>query len=154
MNPVSGTYVLILMSRGASAVQIGRWGVLAVEPGYYLYVGSAFGPGGVRSRVLRHCQEAKKKHWHIDYLRDLVEPIGAWYSHSPERIEHQWAEIFSSSSSLKDIQNFGSSDCRCDSHLFHTTRKPTHAKIISLLGQDIEFWSYRKTCKKGSRLTE
>jgi len=48
---------------------------LDLLPGYYIYIGSAFGPGGVRARMLRHLRADKPKHWHIDYLREFC------YSH-------------------------------------------------------------------------
>jgi Uri superfamily endonuclease len=49
MNPMEskpGTYILVLRSQIGARAKIGRLGYLAVEPGYYLYTGSAFGPGG------------------------------------------------------------------------------------------------------------
>jgi len=49
-----GTYALIIQSDSKTCVQIGRWRQIDLEPGYYFYVGSAFGPGGTRARVLRH----------------------------------------------------------------------------------------------------
>ncbi len=66
----AGTYVLILHAGSPAArVAIGRFGVLAVQPGYYVYVGSAFGPGGLKARLAHHAGPAKSPHWHIDYLR-------------------------------------------------------------------------------------
>ncbi len=67
-----GTYVLVLDSTGYLGIQIGRWGLLETCPGTYLYVGSAFGPGGLRARISRHAKTKKAKHWHIDYLRETV----------------------------------------------------------------------------------
>ena len=55
-----GTYALVLRSDVSAATEIGRWGRLTIRPGYYVYVGSALGPGGVRARVSRHCRETKK----------------------------------------------------------------------------------------------
>lgn len=72
MRAECGTYLLVLRSHGEATVQVGRWGPLAVRPGVYLYVGSAFGPGGVRARVGRHLRMRKKPHWHLDYLRPLA----------------------------------------------------------------------------------
>lgn len=39
-----------------------------MEPGWHLYAGSAYGPGGVRARLLRHFKDDKKVHWHVDHL--------------------------------------------------------------------------------------
>jgi Uri superfamily endonuclease len=84
-----GTYALILQSYSTGKVQIGRLGQIEPVPGYYIYVGSAFGPDGVMARVSRHWRMDKPKHWHIDYLREFVTPLFAWVSYEPVRLEHQ-----------------------------------------------------------------
>ena len=105
-------------SRATSTVQIGRWGRLDVEPGYYLYVGSAFGPGGVAARVTRHLRKRKPRRWHLDYLRAHVIPAQIWICYDPERREHPWATAVGNSPCVNPIEGFGSSDCRCRAHLF------------------------------------
>ena len=72
-----GTYCILFRSQKKRRTRIGRWVYLYIEPGYYLYVGSAFGPGGILSRVLQHCRKSKAKHWHMDYLREFVTPVMA-----------------------------------------------------------------------------
>jgi len=124
MKPEPGTYALILQSDSTTRVQIGRWGQLDLLPGYYIYIGSAFGPGGVRARVMRHLLTDKPKHWHIDYLQEFVIPVAAWISYETEKLEHQWARVFYNIPELTPIQSFGCSDCKCYSHLFHTPTKP------------------------------
>ena len=57
----------------------------------FIYVGSALDPGGVRARITRHCRGVKSKHWHIDYLRDAVTRVCAWYSLEPVNQEHHRA---------------------------------------------------------------
>ena len=81
MKPDPGTYALILQCDLNDRVQIGRLGEIELRPGYYIYVGSAFGPGGVKARVERHWRTDKRKHWHIDYLREHVTPVEAWISY-------------------------------------------------------------------------
>ena len=49
-----GTYALILQSTINQYLGIGQLGELQVCPGIYIYIGSAFGPGGLLSRVSRH----------------------------------------------------------------------------------------------------
>lgn len=78
MKPEPGTYALILLSDSNARVQIGRWGEIELVPGYYLYVGSAFGPGGVRARVSRHCRADKPKHWHISFMHTTGNRVVAW----------------------------------------------------------------------------
>lgn len=124
MEAKPGTYVMVLRSRSSSCVEVGRWGLLDIHPGYYLYVGSAFGPGGVRSRVLRHCRESKAKHWHIDYLRELATPVTIWYSHATVHLEHNWAEALNGIKDIMPITGFGCTDCKCATHLFFTLKTP------------------------------
>jgi len=124
MKPGPGTYALILQSQLTASVQIGHWRQIDIEPGYYIYVGSAFGPGGVRARVSRHLRTDKPKHWHIDYLREFVTPLAVWISYEPEQLEHQWAQAFYDKGETSPIQGFGCSDCRCFSHLFYTVATP------------------------------
>ncbi len=119
-----GTYALILQSRRRTTLTIGRRGELALTPGYYVYVGSAFGPGGVAARVARHFRRVKKKHWHIDYLREALVPVVAWCSYEAERLEHRWAGAFRDLPGMTPVPGFGCSDCRCDAHLFRCRRMP------------------------------
>jgi Uri superfamily endonuclease len=143
MTTDPGTYALILRSRSKATTRVGRWGQIKLETGYYIYVGSAFGPGGVQARVLRHCRKNKSTHWHIDYLREFLNPVGAWYSQDRERLEHSWARFFSDRSGISSIQRFGCSDCKCNSHLFFTSKKPNLNHFSNLVGGDVMSWSYR-----------
>lgn len=124
MNADPGTYVLLLHSLVTERVGIGRWGQLQVEPGWYLYVGSAFGPGGLRARVRRHCRSIKKRHWHVDYLREVTSLVDFWYAHGPRRLEHDWAEALGMLEDAQAVTGFGCSDCRCISHLAYLPRRP------------------------------
>jgi Uri superfamily endonuclease len=119
-----GTYALILKSDSIAHVQIGRWGMLDLQPGYYIYVGSAFGPGGVKARVSRHLRKDKQKHWHIDYLREHLTPIEVWFSYQRKHLEHEWAESLFKMPEMSPVQGFGCSDCKCDAHLFFTLETP------------------------------
>jgi Uri superfamily endonuclease len=106
-------------------VQVGRLGELTPARGYYVYIGSAFGPGGVAARVARHHRVSKTRHWHIDYLRSIMVPAETWYSHDPERHEHEWAGVFLDGwRRSAPIEGFGASDCRCRSHLFFVGDRP------------------------------
>ena len=136
MKPQPGTYALILRSDSVTDVQIGRWGVLTTESGYYIYVGSAFGPGGVKARVLRHCRKVKSKHWHIDYLREHVNPVGAWYSYGSRQLEHLWARTISGMEGVSMVKGFGCSDCKCGSHLFLTALEPDLKQFIDSAGDN------------------
>lgn len=124
MKREPGTYALVLQSEVNKTVQIGRWKALEIRPGFYIYVGSAFGPGGVQARVSRHSRKNKSKHWHIDYLREFVRLTSVWYSHDRMRLEHDWAQVLTNTPEITPISGFGSSDCRCEAHLFFLNNKP------------------------------
>jgi Uri superfamily endonuclease len=114
-----GTYALVLASAAEREIEVGRIGRLQVVPGYYVYVGSALGPGGLAARVARHQAAEKTARWHIDYLRAAAELAAVWYTRDEYRQECRWAEVLSG---LRDaavpMRGFGASDCGCCSHLF------------------------------------
>ena len=134
MNTEPGTYALILKSTSESTVEIGRLGTLELRKGYYVYVGSAFGLGGLRARTRRHLQTSKKCYWHIDYLRPVTEIYEIWYSNDPLRWEHNWAKVFLESCGYPvPLRGFGSSDCDCESHLFYAVNSPRLKAFCSQL---------------------
>lgn len=142
MESGPGTYILTLRNHAIANVQIGRLGLLSLPPGYYLYVGSAFGPGGVRARILRHCRQAKRKHWHIDYVSEIMQPVGAWLSHQNEPREHDWAQALYKITNLSAIRGFGCSDCRCYSHLFYSGTAPDISSFSVSVGSTVQTWRY------------
>jgi Uri superfamily endonuclease len=54
MTSKLGTYVIVLASRTAGRVRVGKLGTFQLRPGFYVYVGSAHGPGGLRARLPRN----------------------------------------------------------------------------------------------------
>ena len=143
MRSESGTYALVLQSRLETTIQIGRWRQIDIKRGYYVYVGSAFGPGGVRSRVTRHFRSDKPLRWHIDYLREILTPLVAWYSHHPDRLEHRWAQVFCDMGDMAPVKGFGCSDCNCHSHLFQTSERPDMARFANTAGAVVEAWNHQ-----------
>ena len=126
LQSTPGTYALILSSTADELLQIGRLGQLPVRAGFYVYVGSAFGPGGVRARLAHHCRPAARPHWHIDYLRMVTYPITIWYTYDTLRREHQWAEVLQRTRGASiPLQRFGASDCTCVSHLYFLRTRPS-----------------------------
>lgn len=130
-----GTYLLVLRSRQGVRIEVGRLGPLEVAPGVYLYVGSAFGPGGLRARVGHHLGAARRPHWHIDYLRAVAGVEAVWYVADGVRREHIWAARLMAAPGVHVPQpGFGASDCGCVSHLFHVPSwSPVGAKHLSSL---------------------
>jgi Uri superfamily endonuclease len=133
-----GTYLLILRAETPLQVQVGRWGMLDVRPGYYMYVGSAFGPGGIAARVLRHCRRDKLDRWHIDYLRKVTAPLEVWCGCGPRELEHRWAQLLCAMRSVSSIPRFGCSDCHCESHLFASAGRPDFQRLAVAAGARLE----------------
>jgi len=130
-----GTYILILKAETAGEIPIGRRGALGLRPGYYLYVGSALGPGGLKSRLARHIRTGKRPHWHIDYLREQAALHEVWYRPARERLEHVWAHALDGMPGLEAVPRFGCSDCRCRSHLFRAATAPRASRFCDAAGQ-------------------
>jgi Uri superfamily endonuclease len=123
-----GTYVLVLATSAYREVAIGRLGVLAVQPGFYVYVGSAIGSGGLAARVSRHCRYEKRLRWHVDYLRCVSQIDEVWYATGKVHRECRWAkELCSLPGASVPLARFGASDCRCRSHLLFFTIQPSFA---------------------------
>ena len=121
-----GTYVLVLRSSRRLGIVVGRLGTLAAQPGFYVYVGSAFGPGGLAKRVGRHARAEKRCRWHIDYLTAVATLDEVWYTVDKARRECQWAGVLKQvRGATVPLEGFGTSDCRCRSHLFFFRKRPS-----------------------------
>ena len=126
VEPRPGTYALVLSTRANGIVGIGRLGKLRLQPGFFVYVGSALGRGGVRARLAHHLKASSRPHWHIDYLRRHVALEEVWYCHDAASWEHQWAQSLGTQPGTSiPLAGFGSSDCRCDSHLYFFPNRPS-----------------------------
>jgi Uri superfamily endonuclease len=116
---MTGTYILILRLDSARSAQVGRLGRWVFPKGYYAYVGSAFGPGGLPARLAHHLKPASRPHWHIDYLRRFASVCEVWFEVSAMRLEHRWAfQLQGLPDASMPVKRFGASDCRCGAHLF------------------------------------
>ncbi len=117
---------MILVSSSDRLIQIGKLGQLLLHPGYYIYAGSAFGPGGIKARIAHHSRISQRPHWHIDYLRAYLHLNEIWYTYDCEHHEHLWATVLGCSKGATiPIAGFGASDCRCQSHLYLIRSKPS-----------------------------
>jgi Uri superfamily endonuclease len=117
-----GSYILVLHAAQHGESSVGRLGRVIVTPGWYLYTGSALGPGGLRGRVRHHVQPVARSHWHIDYLRQVCTVTEVWYTVAAQRLEHVWATVLMQSAT--PIPGFGASDCDCAAHGFHQLHRP------------------------------
>jgi Uri superfamily endonuclease len=121
-----GTYALVLAGRKTNTVRIGSLGTLELKPGVYIYIGSAFGPGGLAARIRHHTEIAVRPHWHSDYLRAACDLIEVWITTQGGRHEHSWARAVARlPGSQVPMPGFGSSDCNCQTHLFWFQHAPS-----------------------------
>ena len=126
-----GTYALILRLDRPVSVRIGKLGNLRLARGFYVYLGSALGPGGLRARVAHHLRAAQRSHWHIDYLRAHTHVERIWFCYDARRREHQWAGVLSGvERTAEPLVGFGASDCTCASHLYFLRHRPSLPRFL------------------------
>jgi len=119
----AGVYILHLKIKNFQNLRVGKLGKYCFQPGEYLYVGSAQGPGGLKARLGRHLLGYGRRHWHIDWLRPASSISGYFYLETLEHIECAWSQFL-----IQELEasipapGFGASDCRskgnsCAAHL-------------------------------------
>ena len=79
-----------------------------------MYIGSAM--NNLKSRVKRHLSNEKKLHWHVDYLLKHSEITEVIYN-LDKKVECELSKEMSKNNEY--IQDFGCSDCECESHLYY-----------------------------------
>jgi len=111
-----GSYVLLLENKRECEIRVGFLGVLKFEKGFYAYVGSMFGPGGLEARIRRYLAGGKK-HWHIDYILDHMQIISVYILPGRD-LESMLAKA--AVKRFQYVRGFGCSDKRADiSHLLY-----------------------------------
>ncbi len=114
----TGAYILLTHLAQDEEIEVGRLGTFLFCRGEYAYVGSAM--GGLDARVARHLRAEKKLHWHIDYLLERASVTEVLEYESATRMECELSDALSrSEASTTPVRGFGSSDCRCLSHLHY-----------------------------------
>ncbi len=140
---VKGTYILVLHLSEEKKIEVGQLGMFRFSKGYYAYVGSAFGEGGLEQRISHHLQISDKPHWHIDYLRQHSRPVEIWTIKSDDKLEHACAEVLNKMPGGNFFLNgFGSSDCKCVSHLYYFGNLPSFQNFSDLIEKNIRNRSY------------
>jgi len=137
-KPASGgTYILLLELSSLITIEIGRIGERTFEAGCYAYVGSALGPGGLAARLHRYTSGPRNNHWHIDYLLEHARVIGALFRADDDRRECNWARWVGEWTPRR-IPRFGSSDCRCESHLFFVGNRKKTEEMAQAAGCELK----------------
>lgn len=130
-----GTYILLTKLAKTQKIKPGKLPETDYKKGTYLYVGRA--RTGLRARINRHISRQKKLFWHIDYLLQKAKIVEIW-------IRQDYCAECNTADKIRDfkpnaakaIQGFGSSDCRCLSHLFYL---PPGTKGLESLRNEIGF---------------
>ncbi|MEZ5840874.1 MAG: GIY-YIG nuclease family protein [Hyphomicrobiales bacterium] len=116
--PHPGAYVLAIDLGQPAAISLPRQPEILLPAGWYLYCGSARGPGGLAARLGRHLAAEKKQRWHVDRLtvsarRRIALPFPGDMTEC-----RLVAAIAAMPQFSQPAPGFGSSDCRiCKSHL-------------------------------------
>ena len=121
-----GGYVLIIGLNAAKNICTGSLGVVHFPKGFYAYLGSA--RGGFKPRINRHLIKDKKPKWHIDYLLTEARILQLILCTTELKLECLLSQALISE--LCPIPRFGSSDCRCKSHLYFADNMPCLKKNI------------------------
>jgi len=122
MSDQPGAYQLHLLLRKAARVKVGKLGVYLFPAGRYVYSGSAL--NGLERRLSRHRRQEKRLHWHIDYLLRFahIESVAVW--RTTQRLECVLnGKLLDRLGARVIIKGFGSSDCRCLTHLVYLGRE-------------------------------
>ncbi len=122
----AGSYALFVALEALQHVSIGRLGRAVFNPGIYIYLGSAAGPGGLKARLGRHLRGGGKRHWHIDCLRAVGDVVGFYAVRHQELdslstpVECRWSQALAARPDVSiPLPGFGCSDCKagCPAHL-------------------------------------
>jgi Uri superfamily endonuclease len=148
----TGTYALVMHLSSATTIGVGKLDPAQFSVGYYIYIGSAFGPGGLAARIGRHLRRDKKNRWHVDYLRRFAEIREIWYTLHPEKVECRWAQVIRQTRrAVIPCPGFGASDCLCKTHLFHFEKKPGFRTFSKKARPPLRV---KKLCLKAAGLNE
>jgi Uri superfamily endonuclease len=115
-----GSYIVIGRLDNAVLLTSGPFSGQQITPGYYLYSGSAYGPGGLRARITRHLKSDTKKFWHFDHLKSNLSIEEIFFSIDTKNQECEFIKTIQGMPSVSiPLPGFGSSDCRkgCPAHL-------------------------------------
>ena len=116
-----GSYIVVLRLPRDRRITVGGLGELKFRRGYYLYAGSAL--KDLTQRLARHQRLTKKKHWHIDHLREHAEHIAGIPIRTSADIECDIAGALAGISEWQ-VPEFGCSDCGCPTHLVGMAEDP------------------------------
>jgi len=117
ISDAKGAYALMVRLDAPIEIGMRRAELARLSPGWFVYCGSAKGPGGLRARLRRHFRRDKALHWHVDQLTAVAAQTSAVPVEGGDECELVAALLESPRFEIA-FAGFGSTDCRmCDSHL-------------------------------------
>ncbi len=137
LPPLPGAYWLVLYLAAPARLAVGRLGNTVFPAGWYVYTGSARGPGGVRARLGRHLRGSPRRRWHIDALRAVSQPVACGWTTAPDPSppwECRWAQALAAApGAFIPLAGFGASDCRhhCPAHLVGFITLPSLKRALA-----------------------
>jgi Uri superfamily endonuclease len=137
----SGSYMLLARLREEASVRVGALGVCNFMPGFYIYCGSACGPGGLRARINHHLQPSQKPSWHFDFLKPELIIDAAWFISTEDPLECSFMDSLCRLPQAKlPVRFFGSRDCRsgCYAHLVSFPLNEDINQVFQLIRIDFE----------------
>jgi len=139
ISALPGSYAILLALASPRLIQPGALPATDFPAGYYVYTGSAGGPGCIRARLMRHVLGAGKKHWHVDWLRQASIPVACWFKTGDAPLECKWIQrLMQLEGFFFPLAGFGASDCRyrCPAHLIGFYQLPDIASLSVLFECD------------------
>jgi Uri superfamily endonuclease len=125
----SRLYIVLTRVPRRTELAVGSLGTVALDRGWYAYVGSA-----VRARdarVARHLAREKPLRWHADYLLTAFPAEHAWLVDGAAG-ECELAGALAALPGAERLpRRFGAGDCRCAGHLVRFARRPLRRDLAA-----------------------
>lgn len=142
----TGVYSLVIHVKRGFNIRVGALGLQRFPEGYYVYTGSALGPGGLQARILRHMRLSRngvvhsRPFWHIDFLlaHEKSSLIAVFAAETLRNLECEVNQHIRDRGRAEiPIPGFGASDCRknCESHLLFFRVEDVSSKVAGLYAE-------------------
>lgn len=116
INPNHTTYRLFLKMPNERMITVGKLETFLFKKGVYIYVGSA--KKNIKHRIERHLKIEKTNRWHIDYVRRYSNlfDFETFQNKTECDLVKETIQIYNG---ICPYRKFGSTDCKCFSHLIY-----------------------------------
>lgn len=118
-----GYYLLVYENISYFIKEVGSLGRNQFPPGFYIYVGSA--RNNLFKRLEYHRKKSRTRHWHLDYIKENFKLVCEIPIVTQKDIECSLADKMIELGGV-GVNRFGSSDCKCKSHLIYFHNNPIY----------------------------